>query len=70
MNISPNIGLWDRIIRITLGLTLIGLAYFGIVGVWGYIGVIPLVTGLIKWCPIYSILGIQTCPAHNTIKHT
>jgi hypothetical protein len=62
MNISVNVGLWDRIIRIILGLVLLGLTTFGIIGVWGYIGLIPLATGLLKWCPIYTILGINTCP--------
>ncbi len=68
MKISKNVGLWDRIIRITLGLVLIGLAYFQIIGAWGYIGLIPLVTGLLTWCPIYTILGIQTCPRHDIVK--
>lgn len=63
MKISINVGLWDRIIRIILGLVLIGLTTFEIIGVWGYIGLIPLATGLLKWCPIYTILGIKTCPA-------
>ncbi len=63
-----NVGTLDRIIRIILGLALIALAYTGIVGNWGYIGIIPLATGLMKWCPLYTILGIQTCPLHETIK--
>ncbi len=63
-----NVGFLDRIIRIILGLLLIGLAYFEIIGVWGYIGLIPLATGLLKWCPLYTIIGIQTCPLHSTVK--
>jgi len=63
-----NVGTLDRIIRIILGLSLIALAYFGIVGSWGYIGIIPLATGLMKWCPLYTILGIQTCPLHETVN--
>lgn len=62
MNIGMNVGLWDRIIRIILGLVLIGLAAFEIIGAWGYIGLIPLATGLLKWCPLYTIMGIRTCP--------
>lgn len=52
----------DRIVRIVAGLVLIGLAYTGTVGIWGYIGVVPLATGLIGWCPAYTMLGMNTCP--------
>lgn len=68
MNIGMNVGLWDRIIRIILGLVLIGLATFEIIGAWGYIGLIPLATGLLKWCPLYTIMGIRTCSVQNTVK--
>jgi len=63
-----NVGTVDRIIRIIIGLVLIALAFTGTVGLWGYIGIIPLVTGLLKWCPLYTLLGVQTCPLHSTIK--
>ena len=63
-----NVGTVDRIIRIIIGLVLITLAFTGTVGLWGYIGIIPLVTGLLKWCPLYTLLGVQTCPLHSTIK--
>ena len=63
-----NVGTLDRIIRIFLGLALIILAYTGIIGAWGYVGIIPLATGLLKWCPLYTLLGIQTCPLHETVK--
>ena len=63
-----NVGILDRILRITMGLLLIALAFFGIIGNWGYIGLIPLATGLLKWCPLYPLLGIQTCALHETIK--
>ena len=63
-----NVGTLDRIIRIILGLTLIALAYTGITGAWGYIGIVPLATGLLKWCPLYTLLGVQTCPLHETVK--
>lgn len=53
----------DRGLRVAAGLVLIGLAATGVVGAWGYIGVIPLVTGAVGMCPIYSLLGINTCPA-------
>ena len=52
----------DRIVRIVAGLVLIGLAATGTVGMWGYIGVVPLATGLIGWGPAYTMLGMNTCP--------
>ena len=57
-----NEGVIDRGLRVIAGLVLIGLAAAGVVGAWGYIGVIPLVTGAIGMCPIYSLLGMSTCP--------
>jgi len=56
-----NVGGIDRIARIVLGLVLIGLTVTGIIGVWGWLGVMPLATGVIGWCPPYAIFGINTC---------
>jgi hypothetical protein len=58
-----NVGTLDRTLRIGAGVVLIGLAAAGVVGVWGYIGVIPLATGLFRFCPLYSVLGLNSCPA-------
>lgn len=58
---NVNVGTIDRIIRIVLGLALIGLAFNGTIGVWGYIGVVPLLTALFRVCPAYSLLGVNTC---------
>lgn len=58
---NKNVGGIDRILRIVVGLALIALAVTDTVGVWGYIGVVPLLTGLIGWCPAYLPLGIKTC---------
>ena len=55
----------DRAIRVVVGLALIALAATHVVGVWGYIGVVPLLTGLIGICPAYSLLGMNTCPMKN-----
>ncbi|BCO31863.1 membrane protein [Thiohalobacter sp. COW1] len=55
-----NEGSLDRGIRIIVGLALIGLTLAGTIGVWGWIGVLPLVTGLVGWCPGYSLLGISS----------
>jgi hypothetical protein len=52
----------DRAIRVVVGLALIALAATHVVGVWGYIGVVPVLTGLIGICPAYSLLGMNTCP--------
>jgi len=57
-----NVGTIDRVIRVLAGATLITLAATGTVGVWGYIGVVPLVTGLFKFCPAYMLFGLSTCP--------
>jgi hypothetical protein len=56
-----NISVTDRILRVIVGLALIGLAVAGMIGLWGYIGIVPLVTGLLGFCPTYSLLGINTC---------
>lgn len=62
---KSNAGTVDRIARLALGAALIGLAATGNVGAWGYVGVIPVLTGLVGYCPLYSILGINTCPVRN-----
>ncbi len=58
---TKNIGGVDRILRIVVGLALIAAAATGTIGVWGYIGLVPLATGLMGWCPPYAILGFNTC---------
>ncbi len=55
-----NLGHTERVLRMTLGLTLMGLAGFGITGAWAWIGIVPLVTGMVGICPVYSLLGINT----------
>jgi hypothetical protein len=62
---KTNEGTLDRALRVVAGLVLIGLAATGTVGVWGYIGVVPLLTGAVGMCPLYSVLGINTCPMKN-----
>ncbi|WP_461517181.1 YgaP family membrane protein [Porticoccus sp.] len=59
---KANVGTIDRVIRVVLGLVLIALVFVGPQTPWGWVGVIPLVTGLISNCPLYSILGLSTCP--------
>lgn len=57
-----NVGTIDRTLRVLAGIVLIGLAATGTVGVWGYIGVVPLLTGLFSFCPLYALIGLNTCP--------
>jgi hypothetical protein len=59
---KTNVGGIDRILRILAGLVLLGLALTGTIGVWGYIGLVPLATGVLGSCPLYSVLGFNTCP--------
>lgn len=59
---TRNVGGIDRGVRITAGIALIALAATGTIGVWGYVGILPLLTGAIGWCPPYALLGWNTCP--------
>lgn len=63
---KTNVGGIDRVLRIVLGLALIALTLTGTIGAWGWIGVLPLATGLLRTCPAYSLLGINSCPAGST----
>jgi hypothetical protein len=62
---KTNVGGIDRILRIVLGLALIGLTLTGVIGAWGWLGLVPLGTALIGFCPLYPVLGINTCPARK-----
>jgi len=61
-----NVGGIDRAIRIIAGLALVGMAYTHTLGLWAWIGVIPLVTGIVGWCPAYKLAGINTCGMKKT----
>ena len=58
---TQNIGTIERAIRAIVGIGLISLVFIGPQTVWGWIGVVPLVTAIIGWCPPYAMLGINTC---------
>ncbi len=58
---KANVGMIDRALRIIVGLALIGLTLNGNIGVWGWIGVVPLATGIFRFCPAYTLLGASTC---------
>lgn len=58
---NKNVGTLDRTLRVFAGLVLIALSVTGTVGPWGWIGIVPVATGLLGWCPAYTLLGIKTC---------
>ena len=55
----------ERVLRILIGLGVLSLVFVGPKTVWGWVGILPLATGLMGSCPLYTILGISTCPADN-----
>jgi hypothetical protein len=56
-----NVGSVDRAIRVVLGVALIGATLYGAIGPWGWIGIVPLATGLFRICPAYMPFGLSTC---------
>lgn len=58
---QANVGGIDKGLRIVAGMTLMMLAATGTIGLWGWIGIVPLLTGLFNFCPLYSLFGINTC---------
>ncbi|MFA7665789.1 MAG: DUF2892 domain-containing protein [Burkholderiaceae bacterium] len=63
---KTNVGGIDRLLRIVIGVVLIALAITGTIGAWGWIGIVPLATGLFRSCPLYSLFGINTCPLQKS----
>lgn len=59
---ATNVGGVDRMLRVAVGLALIVATLAGLIGLWGWVGVVPLATGLLRTCPLYTLLGIRTCP--------
>lgn len=57
-----NVGGIDRILRISAGALLVALTLLGTIGPWGWIGLVPLATGLSGFCPLYPLIGLNTCP--------
>lgn len=58
-----NVGGIDQVLRIIAGLVLISLVFIGPQTPWGWIGLVPLITGALGFCPLYKIIGLNTCPA-------
>ena len=61
-----NEGGLDRTLRVVAGLALIALTLSGSIGVWGWVGLVPLATGAIGWCPLYTLFGWHSCPTSQT----
>ncbi len=59
--ITRNIGKLDKTLRIVVGLALIVLALTQTIGWWGLVGIVPLATALVNFCPLYRLVGIRTC---------
>ena len=58
---QANVGSIDRVVRIVVGLGLIGATLSGAIGLWGWIGIVPVLTGSFARCPAYVPLGMNTC---------
>lgn len=58
----PNEGTIDRVLRVVVGLGILSLAFVGPQTPWAYLGLVPLLTGLVGYCPLYAVLGLRTCP--------
>ena len=61
---NRNVGGIDRVLRICVGLALISLVFIGPQTPWGWVGIVPLATGLLGWCPAYLPFGLKTCKTH------
>jgi DUF2892 family protein len=59
----PNIGNSERVIRVVIGIAILSLAFAGPKSPWAYLGILPVLTGVLGWCPPYAMFGISTCRA-------
>lgn len=62
---TPNVGTIDRVLRVVVGLGLLSLTFVGPKTPFGYIGLIPLLTAGVSFCPLYRLIGLSTCPVHK-----
>jgi hypothetical protein len=65
---KKNEGTIDRVLRITVGVVLLACVFVGPKTPFGFIGLVPLLTGLVGYCPLYSLLGMSTCPLKDVKK--
>lgn len=63
--LRTNEGFADRLIRIVAGLAIVAMVFVGPQTPWGWLGLIPLLTGILGFCPLYRLLGINTCPVRR-----
>lgn len=61
-----NVGTTDRALRVFIGALLILLSLLNVIGAWGWIGLLPIATGLLRFCPAYTILGLRSCPVEHS----
>jgi len=67
---KKNVGSVERAIRVIVGLVVLSLIFWGPHSLWGLLGIIPLATGFIGWCPPYALLGISTCKMKSAEKQS
>ena len=60
----------ERVLRVVLGLGALSLAFIGPQSAWGYLGLVPVATGLLGSCPLYTLLGVSTCPMKKQMTHS
>lgn len=65
---QANVGSVDRAIRILVGLALIGATLLDLIGAWGWLGLVPLATGVFRFCPVYLPFGLRTCEMRSANK--
>ncbi len=63
---KTNVGGIDRTLRIVVGLAVLSLVFIGPQTAWGWLGLVPLLTATVGFCPVYPLLGINTCPAKSS----
>ena len=61
-----NVGNTDRALRVFIGALLILLSLLNVIGPWGWVGLLPIATGLLRFCPAYTILGLRSCPVEHS----
>ncbi len=66
---KANVGTVDRALRILAGSLLILLTLLNVIGPWGWLGLIPIATGTLRFCPAYTLLGLRTCPIDSSSDH-
>ena len=64
-----NVGNTDRALRVFIGALLILLSLLNVIGPWGWVGLLPIATGLLRICPAYTILGLRSCPVEHSGDH-